>query len=421
MGLGMPHSTDSPAERRDTFGQRVQRARTRAGMSRAVLGGQVGRSEEWVKAIEKGRLQQPRLPLLLRLAEVLGVRDLSQLTGDERLSRSTYSKAAHMALPAVKAALTTYAFASTDDEPESVDELLARVREAWRLWHTHADHRTRVAMLLPDLLADLQYAARVYEHTDRRRTLMGLAQAYHLAQLYLSFQPAPELVMLTGDRSMLAAQEADDPQAIAAAAWYMNHVFRDAGERHEARVDLAMRAADLLSPENSAEELARWGLLHLAAALSFAKVGREGDAWRFWDRAYAAARRLENSSPHYAHPWLIFGQGMVEAYAITMHADLIKGGEAVEAAGRVDLSRSSMPSATRRAFHLAETARAYSLQGEQVSVVHLLKKALEEAPETLQFNLFARGAVAELAESGNRLVRGDAEYLRQRMQLPVTA
>ncbi|UGY92170.1 hypothetical protein [Streptomyces gobiensis] len=80
-----------------------------------------------------------------------------------------------------------------------------------------------------------------------------------------------------------------------------------------------------------------------------------------------------------------------------------------------------MPSATRRSFHMIESARAYSLQGEQVAVVHLLKKALEISPETARFNLFARGTVAELAESDNAAIRDDVLYLRNKLGVPTAA
>jgi transcriptional regulator with XRE-family HTH domain len=410
----MPDHTHTDAAL--TFGQRVRRLRERQGQTRPVLGGLVGRSAEWVKAIETGRLGVPRLPLLLRLADVLGVKDLEELTGEERLTASSYTKAAHDALPAVKGALTTYQFASTDEEPESIGTLLDRVRDAWSLWHGAGRHRTRIAVVLPDLLADLQHATRTYDGADRRRAQVALAETYHLTQLYLSFQPAPELVMLTGDRAMAAAQDADSPRAIAGAAWYMNHVFRDAGERHEARVDMAMKAADLLRPERDRDDLARWGLLQLAAALSYAKVGKRGDSERYWDRADDAARRLGDA---YAHPYLVFGRGMVDAYAITMHTDLVRSREATEVADRIDMS--SMPSATRRSFHLIETARAYSLQNEPIAVVHLLKKAHKASPETARFNLFARSAVAELADTGPAVVRDEARTLRRELGLPATA
>ncbi|MFH8369209.1 helix-turn-helix domain-containing protein [Streptomyces sp. NPDC018031] len=411
----MPECTDN-LDLNQTFGARVRRVRERNGQTRPVVGGLVGRSAEWVKGIETGRLGVPRLPLLLRLAEVLGVDDLAELTGDERLTKSSYSKAAHPALPAVKDALTSYRFTTADADPEDVDDLRARVQEAWQLWHGLGKHRTRIASLLPSLLVDLQHAARHLEGVDRRRALVSLAETYHLAQLYLAFQPAPELVMLTGDRAMTAAQDADSPRAIASAAWYMNHVFRDAGERHEARVDLAMKAADLLRPDETGEDLARWGLLQLAAALSFAKVGKKGDSQRFWDRADDAARRLGDS---YAHPYLIFGRGMVDAYAITMAADLVQGRAAVSAAEAVDVD--GMPSATRRSFHMIESARAYSMQGEKVAVVHLLKKAHEVSPETARYNLFTRSAVADLAETGPATIRSDARVLRQELGLSAAA
>jgi transcriptional regulator with XRE-family HTH domain len=410
----MPDPTGTPAEDSpDTFGKRVQRARERKGVTRPILGGLVGRSTEWVKAIETGRLQTPRLPLLLRLADALGVDDLADLTGNERLAAATYTKATHKSLEKIKGVLTTYQLTSSREEPATAAALGTRVREAWQLWHGPGEHRTRVAGVLPGLVRDLQHAARTFEGADRRRVLVFLAETYHLAQLYLSFQPAPELVMLTGDRSMTAAQDADSPRAIATAAWYVNHVFRDAGERHEARVDLAMGAADLLRPDRGPEDLARWGLLQLAAGLSFAKVGRAGDAWRFWDRADDAANRLGDA---YSHPYLLFGRGMVDAYAVTMHADLVRGRDAVAASGRIDLA--PMASATRRSFHMIESARAHSMQGENVAVVHLLKKAYQASPETARFNLFARSAVSELRESGSAMIREDIDYLARELGIP---
>ncbi|MEU6965091.1 helix-turn-helix domain-containing protein [Streptomyces chrestomyceticus] len=406
----MAHDADEHGPHVHTFGQRVRRERERRGLSRPVLAGLVGRSADWVKSIETDRLIMPRLPMLLRLAEALGVDDLATLTGDERLAAATYTKAIHPALPRVKDALADYVLLARDTEPASADALAARVRHAWQAWHGFGAHRTRVADVLPRLLADLKYAARVHEGGDRRRVQISLAQAYHLAQLYLSFQPAQDLVLLTGDRAMAAAQDADSPHAIAAAAWYLNHVYRDAGERHEARVDLAMASVQLLDAERGPEDIALIGLLHLAAALSYAKVGQKGDAQRHWDKADVAARRLGDA---YTHPWLIFGRSMVDAYAITMNTDLVRSGSAVDAATHIDLG--TMPSATRRAFHLVETARAYSLEGESVAVVHLLKKAVEASPETAVFNLYARSTAAELAECGGAIIRDDARSLARQL------
>jgi hypothetical protein len=268
-------------------------------------------------------------------------------------------------------------------------------------------------VVLPGLITSARTAVRRLEGGERRRAAAALAQVYHLAQLFLSFQPMPGLVLLSGDRAMTAAQDADDPHAMAAGAWYLNHVYRDAGAQHEARIALASQVAAMLRPGEDTEDLARWGLLQLAIGLSYAKTGRDGDAWRHWDAAAGAARGLGEG---YHHPWLIFGTGMVEAYAVTMHADLMHPGEAIAAADRLDLA--AMPSATRRSFHLAETARAYSLRREPVATVHLLRRAYAESPDTTVFSLFARSTLGELRERGGATIRAEAAALAEQIGLP---
>ncbi|WP_435372336.1 helix-turn-helix domain-containing protein [Streptomyces ficellus] len=406
----MPDRTDNAL----TFGQRVRRARERAGLTRPVVAGLVGRSSDWVKGIETGTIGMPRLPMLLHLAHVLGVEDVADLTGEERIASSTYAKTAHVDLPLIRRALNTYHLTRRDDEPEPAEALAARVRQAWKMWHSPGAHRSAIARLLPDLLLDTQHSARTLEGVERRRALVAQAQTYHLAQLYLSFQPVPDLVVLAGDRAMTVAQDADSPQAIASAAWYMNHVYRDAGEAAEARVELAEEAASLLRTDDDPEQIARWGLLMLAVALSFAKVGRSGPAWRYWDKADDAARRLGND---YAHEWLMFGRGVVDAYALTMHNDLARPGQALEVAAALDVS--AVPSATRRSYHLIEAARAHGMRDEGVAAVHLLRKAWEESPETIQYNLHTRAALPGLVKSGPPMVREDARRLAVEIGVPV--
>lgn len=54
-----------------TVGERIQAARTRAGMSRPLLAGLIGMSPEWLKAVETGRQLMPRLGKLIDLATAL--------------------------------------------------------------------------------------------------------------------------------------------------------------------------------------------------------------------------------------------------------------------------------------------------------------------------------------------------------------
>lgn len=408
----MAEPIDTPPQL--TFGKRVQRARERTGKTRSLIADRMGQSTEWMKAIETGRIGMPRLPKLIRLAHTLGIEDIAELTGDERIAAATYTKAEHGALPVIRQAITRYQLQPASEQPEPADVLAARVRKAWKLWHASGDHRTSTVALLPKLLADSQHAARTLEGADRRRARVALAQTYHLAQLFISFQPAPDLVFLTGDRAMTTAQDADSPRAIAAAAWYVNHVHRDAGEAAEARVDLAEQAAALLQDGEDPDHIARRGLLYLAAALSYARTGQAGDAWRYWDKADAAARRLGDG---YAHPWLIFGRGIVDGYAVTMYNDLVQPVKALEVADSLDLSR--IPSATRRSYHLIETARAHGLLDEGAATVSYLQRAFRESPETIQYNLHTRSVLPELVKSGPRMVRDDALALARDLGVPV--
>ncbi len=392
-----------------TFGDRVRYYRDRAGMSRAVLGELCGRSAEWVKAIETGRLLMPRLQLLIRLAEILDVADIGELTGEQRITSAVYGRRRHEQMDRIAASVADYPFVSRDQEPVPPETLAANVAQAWMVWHGSPQHRSAIATILPRLLQDARISARLLDGRERRAALVTLAQVYHLVQLYLSFQPVPHLIMLAGDRAMLAAQESDNPQAVAAAAWYMNHVYRDAGEAAEARINLAHRAAAELRPDDSEQDRSLWGLLHLAMALSHAKTGHRGDAERHWDHADRAARSL---SAH--HPWLLFGTETVDAYAVTMYADLTDAHEAVRQADRLALT---MPSATRRSFHTIEIARAYHLKREPLATVHLLNRAYKLAPDTIAYNLFTRSVVQELMTTGGATVRDDARSLARKLAL----
>ncbi|MCA1604998.1 MAG: helix-turn-helix domain-containing protein, partial [Acidobacteria bacterium] len=88
-------------------GKRIKLLRERRGLSRTVVAGLCGRSESWLKKIEQGTRQAVRLPTLLRLAEVLRVDDLIELTG-QQLPLAVYGKPTHQATPTLQQAMTTY-------------------------------------------------------------------------------------------------------------------------------------------------------------------------------------------------------------------------------------------------------------------------------------------------------------------------
>lgn len=374
-----------------TAGQRIRRARDRIGMSRKVLGDVVGRSDEWVKAIETDRLLPPRLPMLLKIARALDVTDLAELTGTQGLPVEVFTGPAHGALAAVRAALTDYQITPTGAPPD-LAHLAVRLDQAWAVRHGSPDHRTQLGSVLPGLIRDAQRAVRAGEHPARRDARRLLARVYQLADFFVAYQPAPELVWMVADRAMAEAREADDPYLMGSSAWALIQPLRDAGRWEEAIV-VAQDAAGLLEPRLADADddwLGLWGALQFEAAYVHARRGRAGEAWRHWDRAGRAAARLPAG---YRHLQSSFSPPVLRAHAVTIGVELRQDGEALRAA-RFDAS--GITSIPRRSRHLVEVARAHHHQHDLAATLATLDLAERTAPETVAYNGYARRMALEL-------------------------
>ena len=360
-----------------------------------MLGGLVDRSAEWVKAVEAGRLQTPKLQMLGKIAHALDVRDLAELTGNgDAVSVSKFAPAAaHAALYEVQAALTEYRL-TPDLRPVSVDHLRERLAAAWKVRHSSADHRTRLGELLPSLIRDAQRGVRSSPLPDRREARRLLAGVYRLADFYVAHQPAPELVWLVADRAVTEAQEADDPYEMASGAWALVQALREAGRWDEA-IRVATDGAAQVAPywETAPDD---WrgiaGALHAENAITCARRGRHGEAWRHWETAYGIARAL---GPEYRHVQTSFGLPVMKANAVTLGVELRRDGEARNAS---DFDPAEIVSVPRRARHLIEVARVHSLRGDRDAVLATLDLSQRTAPETARFNGWARELAHALLE-----------------------
>ncbi|BCB79147.1 hypothetical protein GCM10022251_19720 [Phytohabitans flavus] len=395
-----------------TFGQRLKVYRERSGKTRAVLGGLVGKSAEWVKAVETGRLLPPRLPMLDRLAQALRV-DVADLAGGN-LSQMTETLTGprHAALPAVAAAINRYPIAGTEPPP-ALDQLGERLAVAWRARHGSPDHRTVLGGLLPDLIRDAQRAVHGHDGADRRRAQALLADLLGLSQMFIAYQPDAALLWRVTDRAVVAAHESGDVRAIAGATWFAMEAYRDAGDWDTATaINLdALQLVEARLAEGGHELLALYGALQTGAAFTAARAGEDGRAWRHLDLAEQAARRLPEG---YAQPWTWFSGPVVGFYAVSLDVELQKGGEALRHARRIPPA--SITSRPRRARHLIEVARAHNLKAQHESTVATLREAYDTAPETIRYNGYARRITMELL-SGPAPVRRDAHDLAVKVGL----
>ncbi|WP_157430816.1 helix-turn-helix domain-containing protein [Actinomadura macra] len=404
-----------PADPALTVGQRVKFFREREGMSREVLGGLVGKSARWVKAVERGEIRELKIPAVLALADALRLRDVSQITGgDEPLPMTMFRGPGHPALAGVRDAINAVAI-SRSGPADPLEHLRARLDSAWRARHASPDHRTVIGGLLPELISDAKYAVREYRGAERRRALAILAGVYNLAQFFIAYQPSADLLWRTVERSIMAAEESGDPKALGGAVWLAAQAHRDAGD-FDAAETINREGLELIEPYmgNADDDLrAMWGALHHEAAYTAARVGQSGTAWSWWDKANRIAESLP--AGHY-DPMTSFSKVIMGAHAVTVAVELRQGGEARKQARQ---TRSvAIPSQPRRGRHLIEVARAWQISGDQGAELHALERAYRAAPETIRYNGYARRMVKELAD-GPIGLRRDARELADRIGLLV--
>lgn len=380
------------------FGQRMQILRERRGMNRTVLAGLVGMSPSWVKRIENGQLQAPGLDMVMRIAEALRARDLADLTGQPDMHVDLFTGPGHPRLAAVRAAINSYPLAADQPAPPAA-HLQARLARAWSARHSAPNHREVIGALLPDLIRDAQLSVRQADTAaDRRAAQAALSEVYSLSQFFLAYQPDSSLLWRVAERSMVAAQESENPHTIGVAAWLMAQAHRDSGPGHYDAADSVtldtLAYLEPLLPDAQDDVLAITGALTHEAAYTAARRGETGTAWRHWDRAREMAARLPEA---YYHPVTSFSQAIMGAHAVTVAVELHSGRESVRQAARADAS--TIPSRPRRARHRIEEARGYQLDGQPDVALATLAQAYEAAPETIRYNGYARGIILEQSES----------------------
>ncbi|WP_232789115.1 helix-turn-helix domain-containing protein [Streptomyces odonnellii] len=392
-------ATPDPYNNPIAFGQRLKILRTRRGMTRAQLGGLVGdKSASWVRAMEEGRLQTPKLVTFLRLAEILRVRDLSELTGDLSVPIALFTGPGHPRLAAVKAAVDAFPLTTRRQAPP-ISHIQVRLARAWESRHSAPNHREAVGTLLPDLIRDAQLAVRQADSAAERRTAQGaLSEVYSLSQFFVAYQPDAPLLWRVAERGMVAAQESEDPHAIGVAAWLTAQAHRDSGPGHyDAADSVTKEALEFLTPllpDASDDVLAITGALTFEAGYTAARRRETGTAWRYWDQARAMADRLPRE---YFHPVTSFSQAIMGAHAVTVAVELHSGGESVRQATQSDAA--TIRSRPRRARHRIEEARGYHLDGQPDVSLDMLARAHEAAPETIKYNGYAKAIVLEQTES----------------------
>jgi transcriptional regulator with XRE-family HTH domain len=397
------------------LGSRLFAARKRRGLSRAAAAELCGRSEEWLRKLERGQ-RGTSLRMVIRLADVLRVDDLGDLIGDE-IPAQLYAHPEHPALGQIRAAFAGIGGVRRPPPADALGSLRADVASAWRLRSVSGRDRTDLAAVLPRLLAAAPAAVADTSGTSRREAHRLSADVYHLAQLYLCYQDASELLWVAVDRGMRSALDADDPIAVARATWFSAYLYRDTGHVDQAHqvVDDGRRILDAAPSQlqtSAAGERAR-AELSLAGAMNHGRDGAHADAWRWWDVAAEADERATSTGAPLS-PHALFGQAPGDV-ALSLDVDLGRSTAAVRRAEATDTE--AVLSVPRRTRLLLEVARAQLLRKEHTAAVALLTAAYATGPEATVYSLYGRAMVHELTEQAGPMLRPQVSHLAREMGL----
>ncbi len=414
-------------------GAAVSVHRRSAGVCQADLAGRIGRSVQWLTAVERGHRSVDRLGDLVAVATVLGCRveDLLGPPVDPPGTPLAEVRSAKVAgvrsvllgstLPAA-AGPAAAGPADGDDGPATdgvspPSQLRQRVDQAWVLWHGSSTAHTELASVLPTLLGDAlaghQRLAGSTGSPGSVESAGALSAAWQITRIWLQHMREGDLAWVAADRAMTAARAADDPYLIAASAWGLSQSYRWAGQAGEA-VGLCLRAAEELAPALDRPGpgiLAAHGALHLAAAVGAAEDDDPGLAWQSHRAAQAAASGLGGQ----VDPWTAFGPAEVAAGAVAVHAALGDADAVVGEAARLDLG--AFGSVQSRAAVLVDVAGAHVRRGEDQAAVLALLDAEQACADHLRHSVQPRELVRELWHRDHGLVRAHIRKLAGRIHL----
>ncbi|MBC8091176.1 MAG: helix-turn-helix transcriptional regulator [Pseudonocardia sp.] len=397
------------------IGQRVSAHRRAAGVTQAELASRVGRSVQWVSAVEQGRRHTDRLSDLLGICSVLGC-SLDDLLGRPIDSLTPWGQPQAAQVEATRAAiLRTASPTASSPSTATMSDVARRVNEAWSTWHTSPTAHTQLGGVLPDLILD---AVAVHRHADagtRPDTAQALAGTWQIVRQWLHHLPEGQLAWIVAERALSSAAEAGDPRLIALGAWAMSASYRRAGQLEEA-TRLCLGAADELRPrmEDSPDDrelVAAFGMLNLAAAVSAAQSDEEGQAWALHKVAEDTARSLGM----FYDPWTRFGVGNVDIHALAIMAELGRPDDVVQYSGRLDLDR--IPSVERRARALIDTARGFVQRGDDEAAALVLEDAERQSTDEVRYSSLVSALVRELVHRDRARARPHVRKLAKTVGL----
>lgn len=362
------------------LGRKIAAERKRRGLSQKEFAGLLDRSEAWVSQVERGVRRIDRMTVLEKVADALDL-PVSELAAEAPVVVSTTGEppgAARLRL-VLSTAHALRAYLGEHGVPD-VPALRSQSERAWNL--AHEGDYTSLADLLAELIPQAENATRAAPDADRSELFRLLATVYHCCGAALANMNEYEAAWVAVDRSVAAAERAEDPLLMAAGSFRLSIVFLGA-RRYAQAAEVSASAADALRPlttddTDDVPALALRGALTLQRAIAAARVNDADEAYAHVTRAREMAARV---GPERNDHNTEFGPANVGIHEVTVAVDLGDAGLALRAADRVDPSGLS---AERRTRFQIDIARAHAQRRQIPEAVAALRAAHTLSPELVR-------------------------------------
>ncbi|KOT97720.1 hypothetical protein ADK70_07870 [Streptomyces rimosus subsp. pseudoverticillatus] len=392
-----------------TIGERIELLRRRRGLSRQTLASLVGYSSEWLRQVERKGRQVDRLSTLLRLAQVLHVKDVAAFMGvavpQEKVEELTQGGE-----PDIRAALLgqrTAAAAGAAIRPGDLSRLGDDVDGVWRSWHESAQRYSRVRARLPGLLSRV-YGCHAWH--SARQALPLSAQVHRLTSAFLHSTGELPHALLAADRALAEARQAGDALLAAACLRSFGDVLLRLHSSGQAR-ELCVTEADGLRRHgevSTAEGEAERTWLYLTAAEAAAFQQDHHEAERLMDTAEELAAGICGSEIRIATPVTPVD---VAAHRVRVEAVLGRTARALRLAEQVQ-EVNALHREGRVRFYLT-LARTHLQARDQSGAVLALMQADRDCGEEMRCNVYARHLLRQAISQDSVTVRRDLHQLAE--------
>ncbi|MFC9433059.1 helix-turn-helix domain-containing protein [Nocardia sp. NPDC057030] len=400
------HSTADPCPPALPVGARIELRRIQRRMSRRAVAHRVGRSEEWLRLIESGRRRLDSVQIIVQLAEVLLIDDVTELIDVPARAVPHSTDAVERVLAPLTRVLLDYPaleIYAVADQRATVSAVRAELRRCQEIWACSPQRYSALGERLPAVVWSCRVLRWQSAQADSAELLV---HAYHLAVQLLMKIGAHRLAAVVADRAMGVAGDLGIPLLLAASSRQLADALLQLEKYDECR-DHAVAAVARLAKQlpGSVDGAAVTCALYLLAAKAAHAQDDLADADRFLALAQQA-RALPQPRAGAGQPSGATELGLARMENALRHNDfdeIIRIGAAHEPTERE-------PVGDRARYHIV-LAYSFVRRGQDVAAAFALDKAAAACPEDLRYDPEARQALQYLLRNDNQLIRPDVARL----------